>query len=209
MVDFAALIVLQRKLPPDCPLRVIPFLNDPLAFIGEKELEKKAAKLKECLAAAGAGEEILKGVDSSLSLIRQAEKQLAKANDLLGKAFPGYECACRGSLFQTSPSEMKNTLWLEAFRQLGEFELTFQAHVSLDLKPEWAQVMVLSKARKPEMAEALKFFDGKGWSFKEVPVVTNHVYVLENASPALSLPDLLQSAREVTKALEKKFSAAS
>ncbi len=207
-MDFAALILLQKKLPPDCPLRVIPFLNDPLAFIGEEELEKKAAKLKECLAAAGAGGEILKGVDSSLSLIRQAEKQLAKANELLGKAFPGYECAARGSLFQASPSEMTNTLWLEAFRQLGEFELTFQAHVSLHLKPEWAQVMALSKARKAEMAEALKSFDGKGWSFKEVPVVTNHVYMIEKTMP-VTLEELLNSAREVTKELEKKFSAAS
>lgn len=207
-MDFAALINLQKKLPPECPLRVIPFLNDPLAFMGEQELEKKAGKLKECLKDAGAEEEILKGVDSSLSLIQEAEKQLAKANGLVNKAFPGYECAGRGSLFQTSPSEMRNTLWLEAFRQLGEFELTFQAHVSLDLKPEWAQVMVLSKSRKEEMAEALKFFDGKGWSFKELPVVTNHVYVLEKSLPS-TLEELLKSARDVTKELEKKFSAAS
>jgi len=210
VVDFATLVMLQKKIPLECPIRLIPFLNDPLAFMGEPELDEKQARLKACLKDIGAGEDVLAATDASLKLIRQAEKQLEQALSALNRFFSGYECAGRGSLFQTSPTEMKNTLWLEAFRQLGEYELTLQAHVSLDLKPEWAQLLVLSKERKEEMAQAMKFFDKHGWDFKELPGPGNHVYILEKAEPAQStLEELLKSAREAAADLEKKFSAAS
>lgn len=209
-MDLGTLSALQKKLPPDCPLRLIPFLNDPLAFMGEEKLGEKAAKLKECLKEAGAAPDILEGVDASYSLIKQAEAQLAKALSLLGNVFSGYECAGRGSLLQTSPVEMRNTLWLEAFRQLGEFEFTLQAHVSLALTPEWAQLLILSKERKTEMADALKFFDGKGWAYKELQGPGNYVYLLDMAEPSsMSIEELLKKAREVAAELEKKFSAAS
>jgi len=210
MIDLGKLIELQKRLPPECPVRITPFLNDPLAFIGEEKLDEKAAKLRECLTQVGAPEEILAAVSASLSLIHQAEKQLASAISMLEIFFPGYECDGRGSLLQVSSTEMRNTLWLEAFRQLGEYEFTVQMHVSLALAPEWAQILVLSKERKPEMAEALQFFDGKGWSFKEVEGPGNHVYLLEKVlADSTDLEQLLKSGREVADALEKKFSAAS
>ena len=77
MVDFGDLIRLQKRMPPECPIRLTPFINDPLAFIGEKDLDRKAVELKSAVSSSCAGDpalaDVLKKIDENRGDMSQAE----------------------------------------------------------------------------------------------------------------------------------------
>jgi len=182
MMDFGALIRLQKKLPPDCPIRLTPFINDPLAFIGEKDLDREAQELKSALSTKCADDpalaEALKKIDENLVFIHRAEAAVAKLKLDAEKVFPGFECGARGALYQTE-RDISNTLWAEAFKMIGGAEVTFQMHVLFDGNTTWAQVLVLAKGPDAVLKKAVKHACVGDWEFKEMKGPENQAYVAE------------------------------
>jgi len=185
MIQFGDLIRLQKRLPANCPLRLAPFINDPLAFAGEKNLDADAGALKGLLEHSCAGDPVLpavlEGIAESLCVIRKAEAALEKLRSEAGEIFAGYDVTATGSLYQ-SDTDISHTLWLEAFKEHDGMELVFQLHSTLELKATWSQVVVFLKngADAAHMRTRMQALPAAGWSFSEQNGPELHALLLEN-----------------------------
>ena len=182
MVSFGDLIRLQKSLPRECPIRLIPFVNDPLAFVGEEGLDEKVETLKgmvqRCSGEDASTREVINKINENLGLIHEAEIRLSELKKEAEGIFEGYECTANSALYQTE-KDISNTLWVEAFKQIDGIELVFQLHTSLDLKVVWARVSVLVGKPNETVVKLLKIHDGKGWRYSELTGPENRCYLLE------------------------------
>ena len=209
MLQFGDLIRMQKRLPADCTIRLTPFINDPLAFIGEKNLDKDVGKLKAALSGTSKGDislsDALKKIDENLVFIRRAEAEVALLKKKAEKAFPGFECDARGALYQTEKN-ISNTLSVEAFKMAGTAELTFQMHALLDGKSTWAQVLVLSKGADNALKKAVKHACTGDWQFKEMKGPENQAYMAEKKiCPGECAEETMKSGMAVVAEIEKRI----
>ena len=212
-MNFNDIIRMQKKLPVDCPLRLAPILNDPLAFIGEANLAADAKKLKALLSETSKGDpallQTIAKIDQNLILIKDAENALKQLEVEVNQIFDSFECTATGSLFQDDKS-IANVLRVEAFKPINEIEILFQTHCEIGRKTVWAHtvaIVPISHSQEELLKKEMKKFDLVGWNFKELPSAEGkRAFALEKRiSPGEDVKQTLEDGRKLIKEIEKKL----
>ncbi|MDD5317547.1 MAG: hypothetical protein PHF51_02320 [Candidatus ainarchaeum sp.] len=209
-MQFNDLVRLQKQMPRECPVRLIPFINDPLAFVGEKNVGEDAAFLKLCLKnRAGADpalKEALEGIDESVAAIRKAEGALKEVEGRGREAFAGFDCSARSSLCQTDAG-IEKTLCFDAFKEAGGAEISFQAHFTPGLKTVSARVVALPKGSGRQLGKAMKRFESAGWRLEAAGPGSQGLALERKVSGNEALAETLIEGKRMLSGLEKKLSA--
>jgi len=192
----------QKELGTSCELSLSPFLNDPLAFLDEKDLDKKVDQLRAELARVMEEKPVLKDhigialakINENQKIIKRAQKRLEQLVKITEENFSGWEITGRSSLYQPTGFNMLQTLWVEAFKEKDGVELSFEAHVGLDKSCELALIKAVTKQKNESVRQKMKKFNGDEWEYMHRPEPFGHVYTLKRRNHGERVDKVIEDA---------------